>query len=152
MYVIFLNFCVIFQCIYHNWCNQLPLKTHWQLLLVRFFYLTLKKISDIVRASLGFLGSSSGKESTCNAGESPVRFLSQEEPLEKGEAAHSTIHGLPWWLREWRICLWCGRPVFDPWVGKSPRRRERLPTPVLLPGASQGQGRVRHGWVTMCTA
>ena len=27
----------------------------------------------------------------------------------------------------------------DPWVGKIPWRRERLPTPVLLPGES-------HGW------
>ena len=28
-------------------------------------------------------------------------------------------------------CLQCGRPGFDPWVGKSPWRRERLPTPVF---------------------
>ena len=28
---------------------------------------------------------------------------------------------------------------FDPWVGKVPCRRERQPTPVLLPGRS-------HGW------
>ena len=27
-----------------------------------------------------------------------------------------------------------GRPGFDPWVGKIPWRRERLPTPVSLPG------------------
>ena len=27
-----------------------------------------------------------------------------------------------------------GRPEFNPWVGKIPRRRERLPTPVFLPG------------------
>ena len=31
------------------------------------------------------------------------------------------------------------RHGFDPWVGKSPWRRERLPTPVLLPGESHGQ-------------
>ena len=29
--------------------------------------------------------------------------------------------------------LQCGRPGFDPWVGKIPWRRERLPTPVLWP-------------------
>ena len=27
--------------------------------------------------------------------ETPVRFLGQEEPLEKGEAAHSSFLGLP---------------------------------------------------------
>jgi len=27
-----------------------------------------------------------------------------------------------------------GRPGFDPWVGKIPWRRERLPTPVFWPG------------------
>ena len=47
--------------------------------------------------------------------------------------------GLPWWLRWWSICLQCGRPRFDPWVGKIPWRRKWQPTPVLLPGKS-------HGW------
>ena len=28
--------------------------------------------------------------------------------------------GLSWWLRWYRIHLQCGRPGFDPWVGKSP--------------------------------
>ena len=28
---------------------------------------------------------------------------------------------------------------FNPWVGKSPWRREWLPTPVFLPGESRGQ-------------
>ena len=41
---------------------------------------------------------------------------------------------LPWWLR-W----WSRRPGFDSWVGKIPQRREWQPTPVLLPGESQGQ-------------
>ena len=29
-------------------------------------------------------------------------------------------------------CLPYGRPRFDPWVGKTPWRREWLPTPVFL--------------------
>ena len=33
----------------------------------------------------------------------------------------------------------CGRPGFDPWVGKIPWRRKWQPTPVLLPGESHGQ-------------
>ena len=46
--------------------------------------------------------------------------------------------GVPWWLRGWSICLECGRPGFDPWVGKIPWRRKWQPTPVLLPGESHG--------------
>ena len=30
--------------------------------------------------------------------ETPVRFLEQEDPLEKGWATHSSILGLPLWL------------------------------------------------------
>ena len=33
----------------------------------------------------------------------------------------------------------CKRCRFDPWVGKIPWRRERLPTPVFSPGDSHGQ-------------
>ena len=43
------------------------------------------------------------------------------------------------WLR---IRLWWRRhrrPEFEPWVGKIPRRRAWQPTPVFLPGKSQGQ-------------
>ena len=40
-----------------------------------------------------------------------------------------------------RICLQCGRPGFDPQLGKIPWRRERLPTPVFrgFPGGSAGK-------------
>ena len=31
------------------------------------------------------------------------------------------------------------RPKFDPWVRKTPWRRECLPTPVFLPGEFHGQ-------------
>ena len=43
-----------------------------------------------------------------------------------------------WWLRQLRICLQCRRPGFDPWVGKIPWRRERLPTPVFWPREFHG--------------
>ena len=48
-----------------------------------------------------------------------------------------SIHTILLYLRvlshfSWkRICLQCGRPGFDPWVGKVPWRRERLQTPVF---------------------
>ena len=35
-------------------------------------------------------------------------------------------------------CLQCGRPGFEPWAGKLPQRRERLPTPVFCSGEFQG--------------
>ena len=38
-----------------------------------------------------------------------------------------------------KICLQCRRCRFDPWFGKIPWRRERLPTPVFLPGEFHGQ-------------
>ena len=31
-----------------------------------------------------------------------------------------------------------GRPGFNPWIGKMPWRREKLPTPVFWPGEFQG--------------
>ena len=34
--------------------------------------------------------------------------------------------------------LQCGRPGFDPFIGKIPWRREWLPTPVFWPGESPG--------------
>ena len=46
---------------------------------------------------------------------------------------------LPWWLRLQSVCLQCGRPRFDPWVGKIPWRRKWQSTPVFLPEKS-------HGW------
>ena len=46
---------------------------------------------------------------------------------------------LPSWLRWSSICLQCGRPGFNPWVGKIPWRRKWQPTPVFLPGKSHGQ-------------
>ena len=49
------------------------------------------------------------------------------------------IYTYPWWHRRWSVCLQCGRPGFDPWVGKIPWRRKWQSTPGLLPGKSHGQ-------------
>ena len=67
-----------------------------------------------------------------------VRSLGREDPLEKGQATHSSILGLPLWLSWQRICLQCSSPGFDPCVGKIPWRRERLPSPVFWPGEFHG--------------
>ena len=55
------------------------------------------------------------------------------------------------------MCLQCGRPGFNPWVGKIPWRRAWQPTPVFLPGESSwteepvelqsmGSQRVWYNW------
>ena len=46
--------------------------------------------------------------------------------------------GLPLFLSWLRIHLQCERPEFNPWVGKTPWRREKLPTPVFWPGEFHG--------------
>ena len=43
---------------------------------------------------------------------------------------HYEVYRLPWWLRWWSVCLQCGRPGFNPWVGKVSWRRKWQPTPV----------------------
>ena len=73
--------------------------------------------------------------------ETPVRFLGQEDLLERdrlftpvfvgfaggSDSKESTCNG---------FCS--GRPGFNPWVGKIPWRREQLPTPVFWPGEFHG--------------
>ena len=70
--------------------------------------------------------------------ETPVQFLGPEDLLEEGQDTHSSILGLTLWLSWRRIRLQCRRLGFNPWVGKMPWRRERLPTPVFWPGEFHG--------------
>ena len=100
--------------------------------------------------------------------ETLVRFLGQEDPLEKEMATHSSIlaweiplqsmgsqsvghnwvtdhitHRINWglhcWLSSEESACQCWRLGFDPWVQKILRRRKRQPTPAFLPGKSHGQ-------------
>ena len=48
------------------------------------------------------------------------------------------VSGVPFTVK-FSVCLQCGRPRFNLWVGMVSWRRKRQPTPVLLPGES-------HGW------
>ena len=66
-----------------------------------------------------------------------------------------TSIGFPCGSVDKRIRLQCGRPGFDPWIGKIPWRREGLSTPVFWPGVYPENsmdcivnGRVRHDWAT----
>ena len=61
--------------------------------------------------------------------ETPVWFLGWEDPLEREQATHSSILGLPLWLN------WCKESAHNQeiWVGKINWRRARVPTPVFWP-------------------
>ena len=78
-----------------------------------------------------------GKESACNAGDlgsTPGSGRSTGEgigyPLQDSWASlvAQLVKNLP--------AVW--ETGFDPWVGKIPWRRERLPTPVFWPGEFHG--------------
>ena len=43
-----------------------------------------------------------------------------------------------------------GRPGFDPWAGKIPWRRERLPTPVFWPGEFPGLYSLWGFYIDLC--
>ena len=85
----------------------------------------------------GFPDSSVGKESACNAGDPDSVAVSGRYPRE-GIGYPLQYPWVLMWLSWWRIRLQCGRHGFDPWVGKIPWRRERLPIPVCWPGEFHG--------------
>ena len=60
-----------------------------------------------------------------------VDFL--EDPLEKGQAIHSSILGFPYGSAGKESAYNVG-DLGNPWVGKIPWRRERLPIPVFRSG------------------
>ena len=49
-----------------------------------------------------------------------------------------SLKGFPGGSAGKKIHLQCERPEFDSWVGKISWRKERLPTPVFLPGEFHG--------------
>ena len=96
---------------------------------------------DRSTGNTGFPHSWVGKESACNAGDhglipglgrSPKEGI--DHPLQYSQA--SLLAQLA------KNPLNCGRPGFNPWVGKVPWRREQLLTPVFW------LQRVRHDWAT----
>ena len=52
---------------------------------------------------------------------------------------HSSSKLLPRWLSGNESAYQCRRHRFKPWIREIPWRRKRKPTPVFLPGQSQGQ-------------
>ena len=98
----------------------------------------MKVICVPLLRSVGFPDSSVGKESACNAGDPrsiPGSGRSAEEgvgyPLQYSWASlvAQLVKSLPALRETWVRSL----------VGKIPRRREQLPTPVFWPGEFHGQ-------------
>ena len=80
----------------------------------------------------GFPDSSVGKESACNAGDPS---LIPGSGRSTGEGIGYPLH-YSWVSLVAQLVknpLQCGRPGFDPSVGKIPWRRKWQPTPVFLP-------------------
>ena len=75
--------------------------------------------------------------------ETLVQFLGLEDPLEKGKATCSSILGLSLWLSWWRIDLQCGRPGFNPWVGRSPGEGKGYP--LQYSGLENSMDCIVHG-------
>ena len=76
----------------------------------------------------------------------------QELKPDRREFKRKLQEGLPLWLSWLRICLQCGRPGFDPWVGKITWRREGYPLQYsglensmgcLVYGVAKSQTRMR---------
>ena len=72
-------------------------------------------------------------------GESVQRpLLGQVGGSKERDLILGCAQGFPCGLAGKRICPQCRRPGFDSCVGKTRRRRERLPTPVFWPGEFLG--------------
>ena len=96
----------------------------------------------------------------CFFNNSPSWCVSHESrQLNLTLSVFMTSLSLLWWLRQERICLQCGRPGFDSWVGKIPLEEGMASHSSILawripwteePGGLQSTGsqRVRHDWAT----
>ena len=86
---------------------------------------------------MGFPDSSFGKESTCNAGDPSSIAGSRSAGEGTGYLLQHSWASLVAQLVKNLPAMW-EKTGFDPWVGKMPWRRERLPTPVFWPGEFHG--------------
>ena len=105
----------------------------------------IEKILDNIYK--GFPDNSVGKESVCNAGDpSSIHELGISPGKETGYPLQYSWASLVAQLVKNLPAV--RGPGFDPWVGRIPWRRERLPPPVFWPGElhglSMGSQRVGH--------
>ena len=91
-----------------------------------------------IQPSMGFPGSSAGKDFTCKAGH-PGSIPGLERSSGEGIGCPFHYSWASLVAQTIKNPFKCRRPGFDSWVGKIPWRRARQPTPVFLPGESHGQ-------------
>ena len=91
---------------------------------------------DLIKLK-GLPCSTAGKEFTYNSGDLSSIPGSGKSAGER-IGYPQEYSWVPGWLSWLRIRLQCGRPGFNPWVGKTPWRREQLPTPVFWPEEFHG--------------
>ena len=91
----------------------------------------------------GFLHSSVGKESACNAGDPSLTPGSGRSPGEGiGYPLQYSWASLVAQTVKNLLAMW--ETWVRSWVGKIPWRRERLPTPALVRGVAKRQTRLSH--------
>ena len=89
--------------------------------------------------SLGFPGSSAGKEFVCNVGDlSSIPGSGRSAGEGIGHPFHYSWASQVAQLVKNPPAIWENSPGFDTWVGKIPWRRDRLTTPVFWPGEFHG--------------
>ena len=92
--------------------------------------LSKKRGWKLIPLLTGFLGSSVGKQSACNAGD-PGSIPRSGRPAGEGIGYPLQYFWASLVAQLVKNPPRCGRPGFAPWVGKIPWKRERLPTPVF---------------------
>ena len=85
--------------------------------------------------SLGFPGSSAGKEFVCNVGDlSSIPGSGRSAGVGLDHLLHYSWASQVAQLVKNPPAIWENLPGFNTWVGKIPWRRDRLTTPVFWPG------------------
>ena len=86
-------------------------------------------------------------QQTSNTQPIPILYLGATHPNDLH--SHSQLEGFPGGTSGKGPACQCRRHKrcrFNPWVGKSPRRRAWQPAPVFLPGESHGQRSLVAGY------
>ena len=90
-------------------------------------------------------GHGSSLQYSCLENPHGQRSLVGYSPQDRGESGTMEVtycarmHGGETTVFSVSVCLQCGRPGFNPWVGKISWRRKWQPTPVFLLGKSHGR-------------
>ena len=88
---------------------------------------------------MGFPGSSASKESACNQ-KTRVPFLGREDPLEKGQATHCSVPGLPRCPDGRESTCKAGDLGSIPGLGRSPGGGPGNPLQCACPENPMGRG------------